>query len=114
MRSVSVGRSPAMTSSSSRSLRVGRERARDLEPLAVGQGQADAGCARLSKRSSRRSTSCASPRAASSIGPPQQRADDDIVLDRKRRKRPHQLEGAPDAAPADRVGARPSIRSPRT
>ena len=34
----------------------------------------------------------------------QQRADDDIVLDAERRKRPHDLEGAADAAPADAVG----------
>ncbi len=31
-------------------------------------------------------------------------ADDDVVLDRKRREWPHQLEGAADAAAADLVG----------
>jgi len=38
------------------------------------------------------------------IVPTQHRADDDIVLHRKRRERPHQLEGAADAAAADLVG----------
>src|SRR5262245_64501618 len=35
---------------------------------------------------------------------PQQRADERIVLDRERWKWPDQLERAPDAAPADRIG----------
>ena len=41
------------------------------------------------------------------VGPMQQGADDDVVLDRERRKRTHQLEGAADAAPADDVGPEP-------
>ena len=40
MRSVSVGRSPAITSSSSSSFGRVAQRARDFEPLAVRQGQA--------------------------------------------------------------------------
>src|SRR5262249_48381227 len=40
------------------------------------------------------------------IVPMQHRADDDIVLDRKRWERPHQLEGAANAAAADLVGGK--------
>ncbi len=35
----------------------------------------------------------------------QQRSDDDVVLDRERRERPHVLKGAADAAPGDLVRA---------
>src|SRR5262249_36733732 len=37
------------------------------------------------------------------IVPAQHRADDDVVLDGERRERPHQLEGAADAATTDLV-----------
>src|SRR5262249_18038801 len=40
------------------------------------------------------------------IVPMQHRADDDILLDRKRGERPHQLEGTADAAAADLVGSK--------
>ena len=39
------------------------------------------------------------------VGRAQQRADHDVDLDAQRRKRPHDLEGAADAAAADFVGA---------
>ena len=50
MASISVGRSPAITSSSSSSLRPRRERARRLEPLALRQRQARGGTASLFPR----------------------------------------------------------------
>ena len=88
MRSVSVGRRPAITSSSSSSLRLGRERARHFEPLAVGQRQRRRrSWSRLSNRSSRAQhlvRACRAPRATSARA--QQRADHDVLHHRQRRR----------------------------
>ena len=98
IRSVSVGRNPAITSSSSSSLGSVASARATSSRLRSGSVNADARCARLSKRSRRRSVSCACARASSTAGCRSSAPMIDIVLDAERRKRPHQLEGAPDAA----------------
>ena len=105
MRSVSVGRRPAITSSSSSSFGSVASARATSSRLRSGSVSAEARwCALVvevepaqhlaARARARRATSAAV----------QQRADDDVVLDRQRRERPHDLEGAADAAPADLVG----------
>ena len=108
MRSVSVGRRPAITSSSSRSFgsvasaRATSRRLRSGSVSAAGQLPALVEQIEPPQHLDARGAS----RAAGS-GVAQQRADHDVVLDRERRKRPHDLEGAADAAAADLVGRQP-------
>ena len=107
MRSVSVGRKPAITSSSSNSFGPVASARATSSRLRSGSVNDEARWPRLSKRSSRRSTSRACVTRVADVVAVQKRADDDIVLDRQRRERPHDLEGAADAAPADAIGRKP-------
>ena len=104
MRSVSAGRRPAITSSSSSSFGSVASARATSSRLRSGNVSVEATCSRLPCRSSCSSTSRARRRAAGDIGSVQQRADNDVVLDGERRERPHDLERPSDAAPADRVG----------
>ncbi len=103
MRSVSVGRRPAITSSSSRELRRGCERTRDFEPLAVGQGQRFRHArAFVEQIELTHHVMCRCSRLRR-IGGAQERADHDVVFHGQRRERPHDLERACDAAAADLI-----------
>ncbi len=85
-------------------LRLGGERARDLQPLAVGQRERRGALAALVVEVEPAQHLVRVRARIARVAAMQQRADDDIVLDRERRERPHDLEGAADAAPADLVG----------
>ncbi len=84
-------------------LRIGGERARHLQPLAVGQGQRRGGNAALVVEIEAAQHFMRAAARVGNVVPAHQRADDDVVLDAERRKRPHDLEGTPDAAPADAI-----------
>ena len=84
--------------------RLGRERAGDFEPLAIRQRQRRGELVTLVEEVEPAQQRLRVLARRADIVPVQQRADDDVVLDAERRKRPHQLEGAGDAAPAHRVG----------
>ena len=108
MRSVSVGRRPAITSSSSSSCGAVASARATSSRLRSGKRQR----LRRPLRACRTGRAGASPRArvarrARDVGRAQQRADHDVVFHGQRRKRPHDLERARDAAPADLVGAQP-------
>ena len=84
--------------------RIGGERARHFQPLAVGQGQGGGALLALVVEVEAAQHLVRALARGVDVPTMQQRADDDIVLDAERRKRPHDLEGAADAAPADAVG----------
>ncbi len=85
-------------------LRIGGERARHFQPLAVGQRQRRGALVALVVEIEAAQHLVRMRARVVDVVPVQQRADDDVVLDRQRRERPHDLEGAADAAPADLVG----------
>ncbi len=88
-------------------LGVGRERARDLEALAVGQGQGRGLLVALAEQIELREHLMSARTRLRQLAPVQQRAHDHVVLDRQAGKRAHQLEGAADATPAHRVRREP-------
>ncbi len=86
---------------------IGRDRARDLETLAVRQREGGGGLRALVEEIEPGQHVVRMPARGGDVGAPQERADDDVVLDRERRKRPHDLERASHTAPAHRVGRQP-------
>ena len=85
-------------------LGIGGERARDFQPLAVGQSEAGGALAALVVEVEPAQHVVRVRARIARVAAMQQRADDDIVLDRERRERPHDLESAADPAPANLVG----------
>ena len=84
--------------------RIGGERARHFQPLAVGQRQRRGALRALVVEVEAAQHLVRMRARVRHVTAVQQRADDDVVLDGERRKRPHDLEGAADAAPANAVG----------
>ena len=84
-------------------LRLGRKRAGDLEALAVRQRQSRSDPVPFVEEFESRQQQPRLRACVVDAAPMQQRADDDVVLDAECRKRPHDLKGAGDAAPADGI-----------
>ena len=86
-------------------LRPGRQRARHLEALAVGESKARGDLRAFAEQIElRHDLTCKLARFRQRAGV-HQRADHDVVFDAQRRKRLDQLEGPADPAPGDLVGA---------
>ena len=112
MRSVSVGRRPAITSSSSSSCGAVASARATSSRLRSGKVSDFAGRVALVEQVEPAHHLLGVSRRARHVGGAQQRADHDVVFDRQRGKRPHDLERARDAAPADlrRDAARRCVR----
>ena len=103
-RAISYGLRPASTSSSSSSLRLGGERARELQPLAAGDGQAGGGLVEHAARGRRAVATPSRRRSASARARRAEvRADRDVLAHGLRGERLRDLEGARDAAPREPV-----------
>ena len=88
-------------------LGLGSERARDLEPLAIGKRQAVGTLVAQPMQGEPPEHLVGAPGSVPDVGVMQQRADGHIVQNRKRRERAHDLKRAADAAPAHHIGREP-------
>ena len=106
---VSLGRAqPCHHLIEQKQFRIGGERARYFQPLAIGQRQ----CRRALRAlvveiEPPQNVVRHAPAASGDRCPMQQRPNDHVVFDSECRKRPHDLKGAADATPAYLVGRQP-------
>ena len=110
MRSVSVGRRPAITSSSSSNFGSVASARATSSRLRSGNVSVEASLAALVEQIEPPKQIMRAPPCRGHIGMAQQCADDDIVLDAERGEWPHKLERACDAAPAHHIGRQPFDR----